>query len=166
MRFRLWRYALLAALFVLVSCQSKTESENAGHEGEEAMAETQKQEPEVVTVQHILIGFQGSVPGKNITRTMEDAKTLAEEILAEARSDPQTFPDLVREHTDDSFPGVYTMTNFGVEAAPEGRQAYKRDGMVAAFGDVGFPLEVGEIGLAEYDPQKSPYGYHIIKRIE
>lgn len=166
MNFRPWRYALLAALFVLVSCQSKTESENAGNEEEKTMAETHEQEPDVVTVQHILIGFQGSIPGKNITRTKEEAKTLAEEILAEAKSDPESFPDLVRDNTDDSFPGVYTMTNFGVTTAPEGRQAYQRERMVAAFGDVGFPLEVGEIGLAEYDPQKSPYGYHIIKRIE
>jgi hypothetical protein len=36
--------------------------------------------------------------------------------------------------------------------------------MAGAFGDVGFQLEVGGIGLAEYDPSTSPFGYHIIKR--
>ena len=34
------------------------------------------------------------------------------------------------------------------------------------FGDVGFELEVGEIGMADYDPEKSQYGWHIIKRLE
>jgi parvulin-like peptidyl-prolyl isomerase len=38
--------------------------------------------------------------------------------------------------------------------------------MVPAFGDVGFALPPGQIGMAEYDPVKSPYGWHIIKRLE
>ena len=38
--------------------------------------------------------------------------------------------------------------------------------MVRGFGDVGFQLDVGEIGMAEYDPGTSQYGWHIIKRIE
>lgn len=37
--------------------------------------------------------------------------------------------------------------------------------MVPAFGDVGFPLKVGEIGVSKYDPQNSPSGWHIIKRL-
>jgi hypothetical protein len=43
---------------------------------------------------------------------------------------------------------------------------YARNKMVAAFGDTGFPLEVGEIGIADADRKKSPYGWHIVKRIE
>jgi parvulin-like peptidyl-prolyl isomerase len=38
--------------------------------------------------------------------------------------------------------------------------------MVQAFGDVGFPLELGGIGMAAFDPVKSKYGWHIIKRVE
>ena len=38
--------------------------------------------------------------------------------------------------------------------------------MVAAFGDVGFKLDVGEVGMAPYDPAKSKYGWHIIKRLK
>ena len=44
------------------------------------------------------------------------------------------------------------------------QQQQNRLVMVPAFGDVGFGLKVGEIGVAEYHPRKSPYGYHIIKR--
>ena len=41
-------------------------------------------EPEHIKVQHILIGFQGSVRGKDITRTKEEAKKLAYKILNRA----------------------------------------------------------------------------------
>jgi len=37
--------------------------------------------PAHITVQHILIGFAGSVPGKGITRSQDEAKKLAYEIL-------------------------------------------------------------------------------------
>ena len=42
----------------------------------------------------------------------------------------------------------------------------QRSGMVSSFGDVAFGLDVGEIGMARYHPGNSPYGWHIIKRIE
>jgi len=38
--------------------------------------------------------------------------------------------------------------------------------MVAAFGDVGFALEVGEISMSQYDITASPFGWHIIRRYE
>ena len=37
---------------------------------------------------------------------------------------------------------------------------------LAAFGDIGFPLQVGEINMSTYDPKKSPFGWHVIKRVE
>lgn len=40
-----------------------------------------------------------------------------------------------------------------------------RSGMAPAFGDIGFNLKVGEIGMAQYDKQTSPFGIHVIKRI-
>jgi parvulin-like peptidyl-prolyl isomerase len=43
---------------------------------------------------------------------------------------------------------------------------YPREGMVPAFGNVGFALNVGEIGIADFDPQTSPFGWHIIKRLK
>ena len=39
-----------------------------------------------------------------------------------------------------------------------------REQMVSAFGDVAFGLEVGEVGMAAYDPSSSPFGWHIILR--
>jgi hypothetical protein len=38
--------------------------------------------------------------------------------------------------------------------------------MVPAFGNVGFNISPGNIGIADYDPQTSPYGWHVIKRLQ
>src|SRR5512135_2702956 len=56
--------------------------------------------PEHITVQHILIGFQGSVGDKPITRTKEQAKTLAYQLLDKAKNGAN-FDQLVRDNTDD-----------------------------------------------------------------
>ncbi len=45
-------------------------------------------------------------------------------------------------------------------------QAKDREKMVKGFGDISFSLKVGEIGVANYNPQDSKYGWHIIKRIK
>jgi hypothetical protein len=119
-------------------------------------------EADHITIQHVLIGFAGSVPGKNITRTQDEAKKLAEEILARAKQG-ESFDELVKKYTDDSAPGIYSMANNGV--APAAGE-YPRSRMVPAFGDAGFPLQVGEIGMASYDKDKSPFGWHIVKRVK
>ena len=119
-------------------------------------------EPQHVQVQHILIGFSGSVPGKPITRTKDEAKTLAYQILDRARAG-ESFDDLVKQYTDDSPPGIYGMSAIGV---PPAAGEFPRDGMVAAFGNVGFAISPGNISVAEFDPQTSPFGWHIIKRLK
>lgn len=129
---------------------------------EPAMKPAPAPEPDHITIQHVLIGFTGSVPGKNITRTMEDAKKLAHEILDRAKKG-EDFDALVKKYTDDSAPGIYSMSNKGVAPA---QGEYPRGGMVPAFGDAGFPLQVGEVGIAEYDKARSPYGWHVVKRIK
>jgi len=118
--------------------------------------------PQHVQVQHILIGFSGSVPGKAISRSKDEAKTLAYQILERARKG-EDFDELVRQYTDDSPPGIYGMSEKGLQPGPG---EYPRDGMVAAFGNVGFNISPGNIGIADYDPQSSPFGYHIIKRLK
>ncbi len=119
-------------------------------------------EPEHIPVQHILIGFSGSVPGKRITRSKDEARALAYDILEKAKAG-EDYDALVKKHTDDSPPGIYGMSNRGVRSGP---REYERDGMVPAFGNVGFALEVGEYGVADYDQSTSPYGYHVIKRVQ
>ena len=119
-------------------------------------------EPEHIQVQHCLVSFTGKLPGKNISRSQEEAKKLAYDILAKAQKG-EDFDALVKQHTDDQHPGIYGMANKGVSPASG---EYPRQGMVPAFGDVGFKLKVGEVGIADFDPKTSPYGYHVIKRVK
>lgn len=122
-------------------------------------------EPDHVVVQHLLVGFAGSVPGKDIDRSRGAARGLAYALWEQARTGAD-FDELVRLNTDDSAPGIYGMSNLGVPPIPGAEPPeYPRSGMVPAFGNVGFRLRVGEYGLAEYDPHDSPYGWHIIKRL-
>jgi parvulin-like peptidyl-prolyl isomerase len=123
---------------------------------------------EHITVQHILIGFkdavgfQGKAPGKAASRTQEEAKALAYDVLAKAKAG-EDYDKLVTENTDDQAPGIYSMSNNGV--TPLSQEEYPRNQMVPAFGNVGFALKIGEIGISDYDATSSPFGYHIIKRI-
>lgn len=121
-------------------------------------------EPDRVAVQHILISFKGSIPKPSVTRTREEAEKLAQEVFERAKKG-EDFDALVKQYTDDEYPGIYRMSNIGITPDPI-KQEYSRAGMVKGFGDVSFSLAVGGIGMAEYDPQKSKYGWHIIKRIE
>ena len=62
------------------------------------------------------------------------------------------------------------MTEFIEELRGEADQVapslpHPRSAMVSAFGDVGFDLKVGELGLATFDTEASPFGWHIIKRL-
>ena len=121
-----------------------------------------------ISVQHILIGFKdavgfgGNAPPKAAERTQEEARQLAYDLLNRAKAG-EDFDSLVTQYTDDSPPGIYGMANTGVQPNPG---ESPREGLVPAFGDVGFSLNVGEIGIADYNPQTSPYGYHIIKRVK
>ena len=115
-----------------------------------------------VEVQHVLIGFDGSLPGKTVKRTKEEAEALAKTVLERAKKG-EAFEGLVKEFSDDQVPGIYGMSNKGV--MPQNSE-FPREQMVPGFGDAAFGLQVGEIGMAGFDPQKSPFGWHIIKRLK
>ena len=123
-----------------------------------------KKEPDRVTVQHILIAFKGTIPKEDLTRNRDEAELLAKEIFERAKNG-EDFDTLVKEYTDDQHPGIYKMSNIGIDP-DKSKEEYSRARMVKVFGDVSFKLGVNDIGLAEYDPETSKYGWHIIKRIE
>lgn len=125
-------------------------------------------EPDRIQVQHILISFQGSAgPVPNVTRTRAEAQALVNQIMAKIKAG-EDFKALLKKHTDDKYPGLYRMANFGVTpiTEPPSKKEYLRAKMVKSFGDIGFKLKVGEVGLAVYDPKDSKFGWHIIKRLE
>lgn len=121
-----------------------------------------KNEADHIEVQHILIGFYGSLPGQSLNRPQSEAEVLAQQVFEQAKQGAY-FDALVRQYSNDAYPGRYKLANAGV-ATTEGE--YDRRMMVTGFGDVAFQLDVGEIGMAAYDPEKSKYGWHIIKRLQ
>ena len=118
-------------------------------------------EPERITLQHILISFAGTQT--EATRSKAEAEKLAGEVLARVQKG-EDFSAVMKQLSDDPGPGVYGLYNRG--AKQQARDEYARDGMVPAFGNVGFSLEVGGVGLAGYHPGDSPFGWHVIKRLK
>lgn len=172
-----------------------------------------------VIVQHILISMAG-VERVNSTRTAEEAKALAYELLERAKNG-EDFGELVKEYSDDHSstltdpPGRYKILDAGgfdyesmckgielqmqaaerstvyeekvmkgeltmqdareqlmaefseqIKALQEIQWMERNGGLVPGFGDMAFSLAVGEIGIVDFDPAKSPFGWHIIKRIQ
>jgi parvulin-like peptidyl-prolyl isomerase len=154
---------LLAAALVMISISCKKEAASPAESEAAEESETAK-EPERITVQHILISFNGADPRMDVARSREEAEELAGQLLERAKGG-EDFDALVKEFTDDSHPGIYTMANLEVTPDRENNE-FPRAGMVKAFGDVGFGLKVGEIGMTDYDPEASKYGWHIIKRLK
>ncbi len=106
-----------------------------------------------ITVQHVLISFQGAPRMTNVTRSKDEAKELTERVWAKALT-ASDFKGLMAAYSNDTGPGEYPMTKA------------TRSQMVKAFGDVGFRLKVGEMGVAPWDASASPFGWHIIKRVK
>ena len=154
------------------SASSSGEYENSGpvHPNPPITArQLENGEPSHITVQHILIAYSGSVEGKSISRSIVEAKQLANQVFEKAKTSDD-FDGMVKEYTDDSHPGIYRMANFtiaGDMSSPnKANWIYERGGMVPAFGNIGFQLQVGEVGMSTQDRKESPYGWHIIKRVE
>lgn len=166
----IYRKILSSALVLLpivgISCTPSTPSSDKPATSQSSATEEllPNGEPKEVTVQHCLIAFQGSLGDQPVRRTKEEAETLAKDLMKMLEAGDK-FDEIVRQFTDDSAPGIYSMANHGVTPDPT-RSVAPRGGMVQAFGDVGFKLKVGEYGLAEYDPEKSKFGWHIIKRLK
>lgn len=123
----------------------------------DAAYKTLMAKPEVaddsIEIQHVLIGFKGAPRMDRVTRSKDEARVLAQKVYDEAIGGAD-FLALVKKYTDDSAPGIYPLTKAS------------RAGMVKSFGDVGFRLKVGEIGVATWDASASPFGWHIIKRVK
>jgi hypothetical protein len=119
-----------------------------------------------VQVQHILIGVtHPRLTG--VQRSPGEAQELAAQLYGRIQAG-EDFDTLVKNYTNDSHPGIYTL----VVSGGDRQSSWNRGEMARAFGDVGWRLEVGEVGVAPYDggipgvEPKSPFGFHLIKRLK
>ena len=122
----------------------------------EATAERERQiiarQPNEIGARHILIMHaQSKSKPPNVTRSREEARKRAEEVLAKLAKGA-VFEDLVSQYSDE--PG-----------APERHGdlgVFDRAQMVKPFADAAFSLKVGEISVIV----ETPFGFHVIKRTE
>ena len=89
----------------------------------------------------------------------KEAEGIRNEIMAKI-----TAKEITPEEAQAAF--MAEVESRGLIARLQAVQWMSREEMVPGFGEVGFNLAVGEIGLLEYDAVKSPFGWHIIKRIQ
>lgn len=104
--------------------------------------------PDSVKARHILISFQGAGQGRsNATRAPQEAKNLADSLLAVVQEDSTKFGALAIEYSDDPGSG-----------AKGGNLGFFAPGaMVPSFNDFCFYNEEGTIGMVF-----SQFGFHII----
>ena len=109
-------------------------------------------EPKSIGAKHILVMHKDSErkpPG--VTRTREEAKARAEEVLKQLRAGAK-FDELVLKYSDE--PGVDE--SFGSVGV------FEKKVMVKAFADTAFKLKVGEVS----NIVETPFGFHIIERTQ
>ncbi len=105
---------------------------------------------EMVAAEHIFISHTESIrPNPNVTRSKDEAKTLADQVYEEAIKDPTKFLELASKYSDDShhsFPGWKTGT---------GQMPKEFDAAVLSvnIGEVARPVETG-------------FGFHIFHRTD
>lgn len=103
---------------------------------------------ELITASHILVSYAGATRSQ-ATRTKEEARTLAEQLLARVRKG-EDFGELALAHSDDPTAKA-NRGNLGPSPASS---------WVKPFGDAAVALRAGEVS----DLVETPFGIHIIKR--
>ena len=151
-----------------VSAQSDAEKLTALNTAIDSLQARPEHNATEVTVQHLLVGINGPNM-QSVKRAAGDAERLTADLYARARSG-EDFDTLVKNYSDDQHPGIYTLLSTGTSDLARGIAL--RSEMVQGFGDTAWRLEVGEIGVTEYDPGpwamgtgKAEFGFHIVKRL-
>jgi hypothetical protein len=108
-------------------------------------------------VKHILIGWRdlepiyaGEMDPRARGRSATEALRLAKQISARAKAG-EKFEMLMKLHSEDK----------GSAASGMAYEVYPEAKLVAAFRRLGLRLEVDEVGVV-----RSPYGWHVMKRID
>ena len=121
-----------------------------------------------IRVQHILVSRYSTAGGRLPYLKPAEAESAAAGLLARARESTD-FGALVKEQSYDYHEttgehGAYTMHRVRSAEIPRGE--FWREDMVRGFWSAAWRLQVGEVGIVPYHRAHSPFGYHIIKRLE
>jgi parvulin-like peptidyl-prolyl isomerase len=108
--------------------------------------------PEQIAARHILISYQGAErAGEEVTRSKEEARTLAASLREKLLAGEADFAELARKHSDG--PSAEKGGDLGT---------FGRDQMHKNFEAAAFDLEVGGISKVV----ETPFGFHVIERTE
>jgi hypothetical protein len=116
-------------------------------EDKAACPTAQEPAPEKTKVSHILVGYAGSLRGKRVERTKEEARKKGIELCHAARKKGADFAKLMKDNSEDPGPGTYDVT--------------PQAGLVPEFKQLGLSLGVGQVDVVE-----TRFGFHVIKRVE
>jgi hypothetical protein len=141
--------AAVSAVLALSAC-GRPGADDTDAEDSTAVAGDTVNAPLTVEASHILIAYSGALRADpSVTRSMDEARQLASDILMKINSGEVTFEDAAIEFSDcPSGTSGGSLGQFG------------RGAMVPEFETAAFGLEVGAVsGVVETD-----FGFHIIKR--
>lgn len=106
-----------------------------------------KQLADSAKANHILISYEGLSTGAGLTRTKEEAKTLADSLLNVLQADAEKFAEIAAEYSADN--------SNKDKAGDLGWFTYGR--MVPKFNTFVFSHEAGDMGIVETN-----FGFHIV----
>ncbi len=144
--------AVVAIALCLTACSDPPDDTPLGQDCARIMARPEVEAPQV-KVQHVLLAFVGAKRGSESKRTYAEARSATVQVLSRARSGDD-FAALVKQHSGDDGDGIFTLT------------ATNRADFAVNFAAISCRLAVGEVGVAAHHASKSPFGWHVIKRLE
>jgi uncharacterized protein YjiK len=159
-------------LFLLVDNNGELlgkEGLNRGREGRllwfvNRGSRTGRPRPARVIVKQIHVPWRGAQGAPPVNATREKAREIAEGVL-ERLERGEDFDQLAREfhYTDSKLPARLRIAADGFKVHSG---EFKERDLPMAVANLAFNLDVGETGLCEFHREESPYGYHVLLRIE
>ena len=115
-------------------------------------------------VRHILISYAGTGAAPDVKRSKEQAKKMADSLLAQLKKDVKKFPEYVKDFSDDGGKKMPPTKKEGEEyMGKDGDYGWlnEKSGFVESFKNFGLLGKKGELGIVE-----SQFGFHIMEVLD
>ncbi|MHC4163124.1 MAG: FG-GAP-like repeat-containing protein [Planctomycetota bacterium] len=119
--------------------------------------------PRRLKVKQILVRWSGARGAQGVERDQAEARKLARHLTRLARRG-ETFQRIVATEPDAGLEVevLTVVADAGTRRAGE----YSRADLPTALSELVFNLDVGEVGLCEFHEKESPFGWHVVMRVE
>ena len=112
-------------------------------------------------VRHILISYAGTGAAPEVKRTKDQAKKMADSLLAILKKDVKKFPEYVKNYSDDGgkkMPPTKKEGEYYMGKDGDYGWLNEKSGFVEPFKNFGLEGKKGQLGVVE-----SQFGYHIME---